>query len=476
MAPGRGTQRRESSLRAGRRNVRISHPDKLLFPADGITKEELATYYRDVAPAMVPHTKGRPLSLQRFHRGIGFEGFFQKDIGRGAPEWVHRVRVGKRGGSVCHPLADDAATLVWMASQNAITPHVWLARADALDRPDRLVFDLDPSREDFAAVRESALALGDALRERGLVPFAMVTGSRGVHVVCPLRRRTPTEQVLAFARSFAAEHAAQRPRALTVEFRKAERGQRIFLDVARNGRAQTVVPPYAVRARRGAPVATPIAWDELHDPSLRPDAWTIRTVLERVRSGDPWAGSAATPAHCRAGSSSASTAEWSDRPDVRQPWWWVVTGSSSADAITWSSRQPPPWGHAQVGSRGPVSAMPASVSGASSPASHASPRSGRRRPRPSRAKDQIVPSASSRRGALRSPASTFGVRTATRCAASAASVCGLTQPFAALGTCADTTCRPATCAATALSGRSSSGWGASASASRAASSTPSRRP
>jgi bifunctional non-homologous end joining protein LigD len=273
------------------RKVRLTHPERVLWPDDGITKGDLAGYYRAIAPVMLPHVRDRPLSLQRFRDGIDHDGFFQKEIPRGAPDWVRRVEVGKRGGTVCHALANDADSLVWLAQVGCITPHVFPRRADRLDRPDRLVVDLDPSTEDFAAVRRAALQCGDALRDRGLEPFAMVTGSRGIHVVAPLRRTREVHDVLEWSREFAGELAAAAPGELTTEFHKAERGDRIYVDVARNGPAQTVVPPYAPRPRPHAPVATPLRWEELDDQALRPDGWTLRTVGDRLETlgGDPWA-------------------------------------------------------------------------------------------------------------------------------------------------------------------------------------------
>ena len=276
-------------MRAGRRNVRITHPDKALFP-DGITKQDLAEYYRDIAPAMLPHVHDRPVSMQRFNAGITKPGSFHKDIPKGAPEWVPTIRVPKKGGTVDHVLANETATLVWLANQNCITPHVSTARADRLDRPDRIVWDLDPSDDDFALVRRTAIALGDLLREAGTEPFAMVTGSRGIHVVVAIRRRYAYDAVRAAALSIAEALVERRPDELTTEFYKEKRGGRLFVDVNRNGRAQTAVPPYAVRPRPGAPVATPLAREELDDAGLRPDGWTLRTVRERIeRDGEPWA-------------------------------------------------------------------------------------------------------------------------------------------------------------------------------------------
>ena len=271
--------------------VRLTHPDRVLWPADGLTKADLYDYFGAIAPVMLPHIRDRPISLQRFRGSVDEGGFFQKDVPRGAPAWIRTVEVPKKGGTVRHILANDRATLLWLAQQGCVTPHVFPRRADRLDRPDRLVIDLDPSTEDFDAVRRGALACGAALRDAGLEPFAMVTGSRGVHVVAPLKRTRAVADVLAWTRAFAADLAAAHPDELTTEFHKDKRDDRIYVDVARNGPAQTVVPPYAPRPRRGAPVATPLRWEELEDRGLRPDGWTIRTVLGRLEElgGDPWA-------------------------------------------------------------------------------------------------------------------------------------------------------------------------------------------
>ncbi len=275
----------------GARTVKLTHPDRVMWPDAGLTKRDLYDYFGAVAETMLPHVRDRPVSLQRFRGAVGNGGFFQKEIPKGAPDWIARVSVPKRDGTVCHLLANDRATLQWLAQQGCVTPHVFTSRADRLDRPDRLVIDLDPSTDDFAAVRSAALACGAALRDRGLEPFAMVTGSRGIHVVVPLKRTRDVRDVQAWARDFAAELAAEHPDALTTEFHKDKRNDRLYLDVARNGPAQTVVPPYAPRPRPGAPVATPLRWEELNDDALRPDGWTLRTVLDRLDDlgADPWA-------------------------------------------------------------------------------------------------------------------------------------------------------------------------------------------
>ena len=273
------------------RDVRISNPDKVLFPEAGVTKRELAAHYERVAPAMLPHVRGRPLTIHAFPGGIGGEGFIMKSIPRHFPDWVAQARLSKRDGTVTHVLADDAATLVYLAGQNAIALHVWPARADEPRRPDRLILDFDPSPgARFADVRAAARAAGERLRDAGLVPFALASGSRGVHVVAPLRRGPGFQDVHRFARALAEAMVAD-DRRLTLEWHVAERGTRIYVDVNRNAYAQHAIAPYAVRAREPAPVATPLRWEELSDRRLRPDRWTVRTIGRRLEAeGDPWKG------------------------------------------------------------------------------------------------------------------------------------------------------------------------------------------
>jgi bifunctional non-homologous end joining protein LigD len=282
----------DAQIRAGRRRVRISNADRVLFPDAGLTKLDLARHYVAVAPVMIPLVRGRPLALHSFPQGIDGDGFFVKDAPRHFPDWIATAAVPKReGGTIHHVLADDAATLAYLAGQNMITPHVWTSRADRLEQPDRLVFDLDPPPERFADVRATARTLGDLLRDVGLHPFAMTTGSRGIHVVCPLRRTARFDEVHAFARAVAQLLVDRDPETLTLAFRKAERGERIFLDVGRNAYGQHAVAPYAVRPLPGAPVATPLRWEELDDPGLDPQGWTVATIGRRLaEGGDPWRG------------------------------------------------------------------------------------------------------------------------------------------------------------------------------------------
>ena len=271
--------------------VVISHPDKVLFPDDGITKGELAAYYAAVAPVMLPHLKGRPVTMERFHRGIGEKGFFQKDVKKGFPSWLERVEVPKKGGTVHYPIVTDARGIQWLANQNSITPHVWAARVPDLYHPDVCVFDLDPAADDAAAVRSAALALRDLLAELDLPSWVKTSGSKGFHLVVPLDGRADSGEVSHFAHLVGATLVRRHPETLTQEFSKADRGGRIYVDTGRNGFSATFAAAYAVRAKPGAPVSAPCAWKEIEDGTVDPRSITLRTCPERVESiGDLWKG------------------------------------------------------------------------------------------------------------------------------------------------------------------------------------------
>lgn len=259
-----------------------------MFPG-GITKGELAEYYSVVAPVMLPHVRDRPVTMHSFPAGVEADGYIIKQAPRHFPGWVKRVTVKKRGGTVDHVVANRRETLVFLAGQNCVTPHVWLSRADRIERPDRLIFDFDPEHERFAEVRAAARRLGELLRDLGLAPHAMTSGSRGIHVTVPLRRTAGFDRVRAFADAVGRVLVEDDPKRLTMEWSKAKRGDRIYVDVGRNAYAQHAAAPYAVRARAQAPVATPLAWEELSDSALLPDRWTLRTLPDRLgREGDPW--------------------------------------------------------------------------------------------------------------------------------------------------------------------------------------------
>ncbi|WP_282701252.1 non-homologous end-joining DNA ligase [Streptomyces sp. CC219B] len=281
------------TVRAGRRTVEVHRPDKVLFPGGGgaeeYTKGDLVDYYRSVAPFMLPHLRGRPLMLERHPDGVDGPRFMQKNTPESYPDWVARVEVPKEGGTVCHTVCEDSATLVLLADQASITLHRWLSRVGRLDRPDRMVFDLDPSGDDFERVREAARLLGELLDEVNLPSALMTTGSRGLHVIVPLNGHHDFDEVREFARDLADALAAAHPERLTTAARKKDRGDRLYLDVQRNAYAQTAVVPFTVRARPGAPVAVPLAWSDLDDPGLNARRWTVADAVDQARA-NPWSG------------------------------------------------------------------------------------------------------------------------------------------------------------------------------------------
>ncbi len=281
----------EPEVRVGGHTIALSNTGKLFFPEDGITKGDLIAYYHRIAEVMLPYVAGRPMTMHRFPDGIEGEGFYQQEASDYFPDWIERLPVKREGGTTTHVICQNVATLVYLANQACITPHVWLSRKDRLYYPDLLIFDLDPPGKDFTPVRQAAQLLREVLVELGLVPFVKTTGSRGLHLVVPLDRSTHFDQVRAFARDVAEVLSRYQPDKLTSETRKEKRGGRVFVDYFRNSYAQTAVAPYAVRARAGAPVAAPIGWDEVADPDTDSQSYNIKNVFHRLsRKGNPWQG------------------------------------------------------------------------------------------------------------------------------------------------------------------------------------------
>jgi len=275
--------------------VQLSHMDKVFFPDDDLRKGDLIDYYRMVAPRMLPYLRDRPVVMARYPDGVSGEAILQKNVSRYFPDWVKRVEVERigRGGAVCQVVCDRPETLIYLANQACIELHVLLSRVAALYRPDQLVFDLDPPAEDgFEDARRCALDLRRLLEEDlGLTTYVKTTGGKGLHVHVPLRADEEFDPVRDFARAVAELMIRDAPDRLTLQQRVDQRGNRIYLDVQRNGYAQMAVAPYSVRARRAAPVATPLQWAEVEDAGLNPRRFTMRTMGDRLATTqDPWAG------------------------------------------------------------------------------------------------------------------------------------------------------------------------------------------
>jgi bifunctional non-homologous end joining protein LigD len=279
--------------------VRLTSPEKVLYPEQGITKRQLAEYFVAVADWVLPHLTDRPLSIVRCPGGRKKACFYQKHVGAYVPEEVRRVEIPDGVGTASHAegsstylVVDDVASLVALAQMGVLEIHPWGSTMAHLETPDRLIFDLDPADEvPFARVVEAAHDLRERLRGEGLESLVKTTGGKGLHLVIPVEPRRTWDEVTPWARDFAERCVADTPGLYTLQMLKKNRTGRIFLDYLRNGRGATAIAPYSTRAREGATVATPLRWDEVV-PALDPRAFTLLSVprrLARLRQ-DPWAG------------------------------------------------------------------------------------------------------------------------------------------------------------------------------------------
>ena len=278
-------------MKLGTHEIKITHPDKVLFPEDGITKGELIEYYHEVAEVMLPYLKDRPLVMNRYPNGIDKPWFVQQSVSDYFPEWIDRIEVKKEGGRITHAICQNAASLVYLVNQDALVFHTWLSRQDLPDHPDLMVFDLDPSDNDFEKVRWAAGLFKSFLEEMDLEPLVKSTGSRGLHIVLPLDRKIDFAQVHSFAYDIAETISNREPAKLTIEQRKEKRQGRVLVDYMRNSYGQLLVAPYSVRAKRGAPVAAPLDWKEVFDSQINPQTFNLKNIkLRLAQKGDPWAG------------------------------------------------------------------------------------------------------------------------------------------------------------------------------------------
>ncbi len=278
-------------MNTGNQDIDIKNRDKIFFPGEKISKGELIDYYREAGDRFLSYASGRPIMLHRFPDGIKKQGFYHKDRPDYFPEWIHSVILKKEGGTVDMVTIDKVSVLVYLANQGTIAFHGWLSRQDEPDVPDKMVFDLDPPKSgDFKKVVKGAGIIRDFFRDRmDTEVFFKLTGSRGIHVVVPLRRDADFDLTRKLARSVAEQIAGEHDDMLTVEPRKNKRRGRLFLDYLRNGYAQTTILPYSIRPLKGAPVAMPVEWDEIRDGTMKPDHFSMKTALARIREGkDPW--------------------------------------------------------------------------------------------------------------------------------------------------------------------------------------------
>jgi bifunctional non-homologous end joining protein LigD len=284
-------------LRKGKRELRLSNLDKPFWADEGITKGDLLSYYRDVADVLVPHLKDRPFTMRRYPDGAYGKAFFQKDAPKHMPDWIPRFRAlvstrekPREQKWVEFPLVGDELALLWMVNMGCIDMNTWYSRIDKPDRPDFVLFDLDPTPEvPWSQTIEVALILKQLLDALGLESFPKTSGGKGFHVLVPIDRRSTYEDTRRFAEHVAAAIARTHPKLATTEWSKAKR-RGVLIDANQNGEGKTIASAYSVRPKPGAPVSTPLAWDEVDD-KLNPAIYTMPVVLERVqRLGDLYAG------------------------------------------------------------------------------------------------------------------------------------------------------------------------------------------
>jgi len=268
--------------------VACTNVDRVMFPDSGIKKSEVLHYYFTVADFMLPEIDQRPISVERYTKGIDTSGFFQKHYQKHYPSWLDKEELGAKT-RVVYPIVDSTAGLVYLANQGSIAFHIWPSRREQPEYPDLLVFDLDPPEGRFDLVRETALNLRELFEELDLPSFVKTTGSKGLHVVVPLDGRSTFGEVSQFCHRVAKLMTERHPDKVTLEFYKKDRKGRLFLDTLRNALGATLVAPWSLRGRAGAPISMPIGWDEVEDPALAANGFKLRDVRKRIDShGNPW--------------------------------------------------------------------------------------------------------------------------------------------------------------------------------------------
>jgi bifunctional non-homologous end joining protein LigD len=288
------TENETSEARRGNRVVRLSSADRELWPGEGITKGDLWDYYRRVAPAIVPHLRNRPFTMKRYREGIAKPFFFQKDAPKGMPDWIPRrtFRTWPRGGKgdsrlVDFPIVNDELALLWMVQMHCIDMNAWYSRVDRPERPDFVLFDLDPPEGGFGDAIKVAHLIRELLEELELESHVKTSGADGIHVVVPIARRSGYDDTYAFAEAASRLLEARHPGLVTTEWLIKKRNG-VLVDHRQNGHGKTIASVYSVRPKPGAPISTPLAWDELTE-DVRPRDFTMAAALERLeRLGDLW--------------------------------------------------------------------------------------------------------------------------------------------------------------------------------------------
>lgn len=279
-------------MKVGTQTIEIKNRDKIFFPSRNLTKGDVIDYYDDIADHMLPYLKDRPLTLSRFPDGIKDEGFYQKKTPDYFPGWITVMEVKKKeGGTIPQIICNDKATLVFLVNEGTLSFHPWQSKVPDLEKPNKMVFDLDPPKGNFEVVVKGARALHLILeKELGLTSFVMTTGSKGLHIVVPIKTNFNFDIIRTYAEVISAFLAREYPDSFTTEVRKKKREGRLFIDYLRNAYAQTSITPYSLRALEGAPVATPLSWDELDKKGLTSQTYHFGNIFRRLSQTEesPW--------------------------------------------------------------------------------------------------------------------------------------------------------------------------------------------
>lgn len=279
-------------FKAGKYSIKIKNQDKILF-SKNITKIDLINYYNYIAPKMLKYTKDRPLMMRRYPNGITGKSFYQKNSSVYFPKWIKTFKVPLKSSEKKsynnYVICNNKATLIYLANQAVIEYHIWLSNIKNLNYPNKLIFDLDPGTKDFEPLRKCALLLKELLESLNLIPFLMTTGSKGLHVVVPIKQKLTFIEVKKFADKCAQKIIKLNPKLFTQDIRKDRRDKRLFIDTLRNQYGATSVAPYSTRAIINAPIATPLDWKEIHEKDLYSQKYNIKNISERLEKiKDPW--------------------------------------------------------------------------------------------------------------------------------------------------------------------------------------------
>jgi bifunctional non-homologous end joining protein LigD len=270
--------------------IAYKHLEKILYPKDKITKQAVLEYYQENAKLIFSYWQNRPLTIVRFPDGINEEGFFQKNACAYFPKWLDTKSSLKKNGTALNLIIfKKKATLYYLVNLGTLCFHLWLSKADKLNLPDRIIFDLDPSTSDFQQVAQAAQKLKKIICELNLAPFIMTTGSRGLHIVIPILREKDFSFTHEISKQIASIAVKKHPELFTLTLSKKERKKKIFIDYIRNSFGQTSIAPYSLRSLDGAPVATPLYWEELENKKLTSQTFNIHNIFKKLeKDNDPW--------------------------------------------------------------------------------------------------------------------------------------------------------------------------------------------